>query len=135
MVQITTFLTAALAGLATAAPATSDLTRRLNTGDLTWYTEGMGVNPTACGAVHQITEHIAALSAADYGTYANPNESPVCGKYIRIHGPNGNSVQAKVVDKCYGCAQGDVDVMPVVFLALGYTEAVGRVSGMTWEWV
>lgn len=131
MVQISSFLTAALAGFAAAAPT---VPRGLSTGDLTWYTEGMGVNPTACGAVHQITEHIAALSAADYGTYANPNDSPVCGKYIRIHGPNGNTARAKVVDKCYGCSQGDVDVMPVVFAALGYTEAVGRVTGMTWEW-
>lgn len=130
MVQVSSLLTAALVGLVGAAPTAP---RGISTGDLTWYTEGMGVNPTACGAVHQITEHIAALSSADYGTYANPNDSPVCGKYIRIHGPDGSTVRAKVVDKCYGCSPGDVDVMPVVFKALGYTEAVGRVTGMTWE--
>lgn len=130
MISFSALVTCALAGLVVAAPTAS---RSINTGDLTWYTEGMGVNPTACGAVHSVTEHIAALSSEDYGTYANPNDSPVCGKYILIHGPNGNSVRAKVVDKCYGCSQGDVDVMPVVFNALGYTEAVGRVAGMTWE--
>lgn len=73
-------------------------------------------------------QHIAALSGEDYGVYANPNDSPVCGKKIRVHGPNGNSVVATVADRCAGCAPGDVDVTPVVFLELGYEQAVGRVD-------
>lgn len=83
-------------------------------------------NPSSC------LQHIAALSEADYGVYANPNESPVCGKKIRVHGPNGNSVLATVADRCAGCATGDVDVTPVVFAELGYAQDIGRV-GVSWN--
>lgn len=80
------------------------------------------------------SQHIAALSPDDYGTYANPNNSPVCGKQIRIHGSNGQSVVAKVVDRCAGCTGHNVDVTPAVFLELGYSESVGRVE-MSWEYL
>lgn len=150
-----TLLTALIA-LTTAAPTPEVEERSLTSGSLTWYTEGMGVSATACGTVHQVTEvryqsrdlrtficsihiltfkkHIAALSSSDYGTYANPNDSPVCGKHIRIHGPNGKKTIAKVVDRCAGCSTGDVDVTPAVFLSLGYATSVGRVN-MNWEYI
>ncbi|KAJ4385814.1 hypothetical protein N0V93_010245 [Gnomoniopsis smithogilvyi] len=130
-------LLTAFAALTAAAPMADQSPaepRGLLSGQLTWYTEGMGVSATACGTVHQVTEHIAALSPADYGTYANPNDSPVCGKHIRIHGSNGNSVVAKVVDRCAGCTGHNVDVTPVVFTTLGFTEAVGRVE-MSWQFI
>ncbi|KAK2615785.1 hypothetical protein N8I77_002512 [Diaporthe amygdali] len=126
MFRIATALTA-LAALATAAPAPQS-SRGITSGSLTWYTEGLGQGYTACGTLSAITDHIAALSPADYGEYANPNESPVCGKQIRVHGPNGNSVLATVADRCAGCATGDVDVTPTVFLELGYAQDVGRVA-------
>lgn len=77
-------------------------------------------------------QHIAALAPADYGEYANPNDSPVCGKTIKIHGPNGNTVQATVADRCTGCSTGDVDVTPTVFELLGFAQSIGRVQ-ISWE--
>ncbi|KAI7788327.1 riboflavin aldehyde-forming enzyme [Diaporthe eres] len=130
MFRIATALTA-LAALATAAPAPQS-SRGITSGSLTWYTEGIGSAFTACGTMVTLTDHIAALSEADYGVYANPNESPVCGKKIRVHGPNGNSVLATVADRCAGCATGDVDVTPVVFAELGYSQDIGRV-GVSWN--
>lgn len=137
MVYFTTLLTTALAGLAAAAPTTSSLEPRFLTGSgkLTWYTEGLGTAATACGTVHTVTEHIAALSPSDYGVYANPNNSPVCKRHIKIHGPNGKSVTAKVVDRCAGCTKGHIDVTPTVFLSLGYPQSKGVVQGITWELV
>ncbi|CAN8101917.1 unnamed protein product [Discula destructiva] len=149
MLGSTTILVA-FAALATAAPMANQTIhtepramtnhtlraepRGLLSGQLTWYTEGMGVLPTACGAVHQVTEHIAALSPADYGVYANPNNSPVCGKQIRVHGSNGHSVVATVADRCAGCTGHNVDVTPGVFVALGFSEGAGRVD-ISWEYL
>ncbi|ROW07570.1 hypothetical protein VPNG_06840 [Cytospora leucostoma] len=130
MLYATTLLTA-LASLVAAAPHTAPRDGS-STGSLTWYTEGLGVTPTACGSIVGITEHIAALSPEDYGTYDNPNDSPVCGKTITIHGSNGNTVQAKVADRCAGCSTGDVDVTPTVFELLGLSQSIGRVQ-ISWE--
>lgn len=52
-------LLAAFAALAAAAPMSNQSPaepRGLLSGQLTWYTEGMGVSATACGTVHQVTE-------------------------------------------------------------------------------
>lgn len=49
----------AFAALAAAAPFANQSPaepRGLLSGQLTWYTEGMGVSATACGTVHQVTE-------------------------------------------------------------------------------
>lgn len=56
MLGVTTLFTAfiALTAAAPAAPSLED--RGLLSGQLTWYTEGMGVSATACGTIHQITE-------------------------------------------------------------------------------
>lgn len=58
-------LLTAFAALAVAAPMADQSPaepRGLLSGQLTWYTEGMGVSPTACGTVHQVTEvHIYPL--------------------------------------------------------------------------
>lgn len=81
-----------------------------------------------------LPQHIVALSPEDYGTYANPNDSPVCGRKIRIHGANGKSTVAKVADRCAGCTGHNIDVMPIVFTALGFATAEGRVDA-SWEWV
>lgn len=137
MVHFATLLTVGFAGLVAAAPTTSSLEPRnlKGSGKLTWYTEGLATAATACGTMHALTEHIAALSPEDYGTYANPNNSPVCKKHIKIHGPNGNTITAKVVDRCAGCTTGHVDVTPTVFESLGYATSLGVVEGITWELV
>lgn len=57
---------------------------------------------------------------------ANPNNNPLCGKYINVHGPNG-SVRVKIVDTCPPCAFGDVDLSPAAFGKIG-DFVKGRVS-------
>lgn len=52
-------LVTGFAALIAAAPLASQTPaepRGLLSGQLTWYTEGMGVSATACGTVHQVTE-------------------------------------------------------------------------------
>lgn len=56
----------------------------------------------------------------------------MCGKTIRIHGPNGETTEAIVADRCAGCSSGDVDVTPTVFELLGFAQSVGRVN-ISWE--
>lgn len=102
-------------------------------GDLTWYDVGLG----ACGLTSTSDEAIVAISqkifdSPDYAT-ANPNLNPLCGKYVTIKGKNGQSYQAKVVDRCVGCAEADLDLSQDFFNTVT-SNGDGRVSGMSWSW-
>lgn len=64
----------------------------------------------------------------------NPNNNPLCGREVTI-AYGGQSFQAKVVDTCEGCAEGDLD------LSLGFFSHVtggaieeGRIHGVQWSW-
>lgn len=59
-------------------------------GSITWYNPSVGVG--ACG------ELVAAVSPQMYGSYPNPNNSPVCGKYVVVHAAGGKATWAKIVD-------------------------------------
>ncbi|KAH0370738.1 hypothetical protein KCU65_g2340, partial [Aureobasidium melanogenum] len=103
------------------------------TGDLTWYDVGMG----ACGLTSTSDEAIVAISQdifdnAQYKT-ANPNLNPLCGKYVTITGKDGKTYQAKVVDRCVGCAEADLDLSQGFFNTVT-SNGDGRVSGMSWTW-
>lgn len=103
------------------------------TGDLTWYDVGLG----ACGLTSTSDEAIVAISQdifdnAQYKT-ANPNLNPLCGKYVTITGKDGSSYQAKVVDRCVGCAEADLDLSQGFFNKVT-SNGDGRVSGMSWTW-
>ncbi|KAK7750826.1 hypothetical protein SLS62_007225 [Diatrype stigma] len=98
------------------------------TGDLTHYDAGLG----ACGWTNTASDMIVALAIAQYGTDANPNNAAVCGKQIAIN-YNGKTVVAEVVDKCWGCASGDIDVSNAVFSQLTDL-GVGRVQ-VTWDFI
>lgn len=77
------------------------------TGDLTYYTLGMG----ACGwddSGKDLTENIVAISHVLMGEQSNGN--PMCGKTISIS-YGGKTIQATVRDKCMGCAADDIDGM------------------------
>ncbi|KAI8957742.1 RlpA-like double-psi beta-barrel-protein domain-containing protein-containing protein [Daldinia sp. FL1419] len=94
-------------------------------GDMTYYTPGLG----ACGKWNSEADAIVALSQAQYGHDANPNNAKVCGRRINIH-YGGKTATATVVDKCMGCASGSIDVSPAVFRQLAPLDK-GRVK-VTW---
>ncbi|MFJ7998423.1 RlpA-like double-psi beta-barrel domain-containing protein [Streptomyces sp. NPDC096310] len=113
---------------ATAAPAAAAPSGAQATGQATWYNTGLG----ACGWYNNDSELVVAISVAQYGNYPNPNNSPQCGRQIRVNGPLG-SVVVRVVDKCMGCATNDVDLSPTAFSRIGDLNA-GRIN-VSWDWV
>lgn len=99
------------------------------TGDMTYFNQGLG----SCGQVKTDADAVVALSALDYGEWANPNEATVCGKWIKITA-NGKTARAQVWDKCPGgeCVSGGIDVSPSVFTQIADL-SVGRLT-VTWEY-
>ncbi|RYP86390.1 hypothetical protein DL770_004895 [Monosporascus sp. CRB-9-2] len=108
------------------AVAVSASTAVAFTGDMTHFTPGLG----ACGRVNSASDPVVALSPAQYGSFPNPNNSPVCGRWITIHG-NGRTTAAQVVDMCPSCASGSIDVSPVIFDDIAPLD-VGRIQ-VTWD--
>lgn len=103
------------------------------TGDLTWYQVGTG----SCGLTSTSDEAVVAISHTifddpQYAT-ANPNLNPLCGKTVTIKGKNGSSYTAKVVDRCVGCVEADLDLSEDFFNEVT-ANGDGRVPGMTWSW-
>ncbi|KAF7186384.1 Papain inhibitor [Pseudocercospora fuligena] len=100
------------------------------TGDLTWYDVGMG----ACGETSTADQPIVAISEAIFDSYpngGNPNNSPLCGKYLTITGKDGKAHKAKIVDRCPGCKESDLDLSQD-FFNLVTNNGDGRVGGMSW---
>ncbi len=58
---------------------------------------------------------VAAMNEADY------DGSAVCGQCVAVDGPNG-SVTVRIVDRCPGCAEGDLDLS---------REAFGRIAALS----
>ncbi|KAI0470609.1 RlpA-like double-psi beta-barrel-protein domain-containing protein-containing protein [Xylariaceae sp. FL0804] len=105
--------------LAVPAPFTNTSRSGAHSGDLTYYEPGLG----ACGETNSASDHVVALSQSDY-----PGG---CGKTITIY-KGGKTATATVVDKCMGCAAGDIDVSPTVFEEIADL-AVGRLQ-VTWDY-
>lgn len=100
-------------------------------GDLTYYAPGLG----ACGFTNTASEMICAISHILFdaaSTGSNPNDNPLCGLEIRLQ-REGKGVDVKIVDRCVGCAETDIDVSPAVFEKLANL-AQGRVS-VDWSWL
>jgi len=112
------------AGAETSAPVPSGG----NSGEATYFEPGLG----ACGDTHNSSQAIAAVSHYIYGDYANPNESQVCNKCVKVKSDHG-SVICQVVDRCPTCEPGSLDLSPTAFQALGEL-ATGRIA-ITWDWV
>jgi hypothetical protein len=94
-----------IAAPAAVATSSSKAGADTKTGDLTYYTVGLG----ACGeddSGKDNTENIVALSHLLMGTQSNGN--PFCGKTITIS-YGGKQVVATVKDKCMGCALNNID--------------------------
>jgi len=103
------------ASLVSAAPASY-------TGDGTYYQPGLG----ACGKTNGPTDLIVAVSAG----YFDSHRATVCGKAFTVR-YRGKSVKVQVVDRCAGCAMGDLDLSPAAFKHLAPL-AVGRIHGVNW---
>ncbi|KAK4208847.1 MRSP1/expansin-like protein [Rhypophila decipiens] len=128
IVFIITLGTSAMFASALPAEANTNVARSTS-GDFTHYSPGLG----ACGQVHGDGDAIVAISKDIFGNDANPNNSPQCNRRIRAY-YNGKSAEVTVVDKCMGCAAGDLDFSPSVFRALVGATDIGRVRG-TWDWI
>ncbi|KAI3338872.1 RlpA-like double-psi beta-barrel-protein domain-containing protein-containing protein [Ustulina deusta] len=127
-----TFVLAAATGLVSAAPAASSgaLEARSNSGDLTYYTPGLG----ACGVYNSESDSIVALSWKLFDPHTpngNPNNNSLCGRKIKVT-RGGKSAVVTVEDRCEGCNTNDLDVPVKVFSKLADPNA-GRVK-VTWNW-
>ncbi|KAL7908197.1 RlpA-like double-psi beta-barrel-containing domain-containing protein [Trichoderma velutinum] len=125
MVSFTAITLSLLPLLTSALPTSSstDLTPRQNFGDITFYNTGLG----ACGSVNNDEEYVAAVSAALFDSQS------VCGRSISVNF-NGATVNVQVVDRCAGCAFGDVDLSPRAFSDLTGSLDAGRVQG-SWDFI
>lgn len=63
---------------------------------------------------------VAAMNTTDYGT------ATYCGACVSVTGPSG-SVVVRIVDRCPGCAKGDLDLSQTAFKAIAPLSA-GRVD-------
>lgn len=119
---------AAAPAAASSVSTTSQQGADVKTGDLTYYTVGLG----ACGeddTGKDETENIVALSHLLMGTQSNGN--PYCGKTITIS-YGGKEVVATVKDKCMGCALNNIDVSTITFTSLLGSTEVGRQAVDWW---
>lgn len=79
----------------------------------TYFNPGAG----ACGVAEDPSTPIAALAASDFDPSTpngNPNRNPLCGAKIKV-GRDGKEMVVRVVDRCAGCAPGDIDLSPAGF--------------------
>ena len=100
-----------------------------DSGSFTWYNTGLG----ACGQWNNDGDLIVAMNAAQFDANTpngNPNNNWWCNRQIRIS-YQGRTVDARIVDRCPGCAWGGLDLSPAAFQRLADLGA-GRVSGDWW---
>lgn len=105
-------------------PSTTFAAAAQSAGEATYYATGLG----ACGWTNTEDEMVVALNVHDW-----TNEA--CGQYVEItDSTTGNVQKARIVDKCPGCASGDLDMTEKLFSALsnGNTDQ-GRFK-MTWHY-
>ncbi|WFD34002.1 hypothetical protein MCUN1_000830 [Malassezia cuniculi] len=103
-----------------------------HTGQGTYYTPGLG----SCGEHSTDSDMIVAVSHKMYdskSTSSNPNSNPLCGKMIEAQYGN-RKVQVKVVDRCTGCADTDLDFSPAAFKKLS-SIGKGRLHNLKWKFV
>lgn len=104
-----------------AAAAQCLAARAPQTGQATYYAaDGTG----NCSFPADATRMVAAINAPDYATAA------WCGACLEVTGPSGTTV-VRVVDKCPGCAHGDLDLSREAFERIAPLSA-GRVA-ITWR--
>jgi len=104
-------------------------------GQGTFYDTGL----TACGVTNNDGEMIVAVSHTLFDSFpgyngANPNNNPICGKKIKANF-KGKSVIVTVTDRCEGCKPDDLDFTPTAFQRLIGDLGLGRVDGVSWDFV
>lgn len=107
-----------------AAPATGGYE---HVGEATFYDPDLG----ACGTSNSGSEMVAAISQSLFDLTTpngNPNKNPVCGRKARCSVKGGKEFIVTIVDRCVGCAFGDIDLSPAAFRASGAQESEGRVK-------
>ncbi len=103
------------------APGSACFTEPTHTGEATYYAaDGTG----NCSFAARADRMVAALNTSDYAG------AGLCGACIAVSGPDG-AVTVRVVDRCPGCALGDVDLSAEAFAMIA-NPAAGRVA-ITWE--
>jgi len=124
--------TTALAG-PTRMNARQDAAAANFAGDATYYAVGLG----ACGDTNTDSEFVVAINNPQYESNGGtPNGGGPCGKFVQITDTQTGVKQiAKVVDRCPGCKEGDLDMSPSLFAALhnGNMDA-GRFP-ISWEFI
>ncbi|KFA79743.1 hypothetical protein S40288_00709 [Stachybotrys chartarum IBT 40288] len=110
----------ALFGLTAAAPS-GNLPNIA--GEITFFEPGLG----ACGQVHGPDDFIAAVSHIRY------DRESLCGRMLRVT-RDGRSADVRVVDRCAGCKEDDIDLSPAAFRQVIGDLGLGRVNG-NWEWI
>lgn len=93
------------------------------TGEATYYS---ATGEGSCSFDASSDKLVAALNGADYGN------AELCGACMAVTGPQG-SVTVRVVDKCPGCAKGDLDLSREAFEKISPLSA-GRVD-IRWKLV
>ncbi|KZV82255.1 hypothetical protein EXIGLDRAFT_729962 [Exidia glandulosa HHB12029] len=122
-------VTLAFTALAVATPVARQLGPQ--TGDGTFYDVGLG----SCGINSSPSENVVAVSQSVFdsfpGATANPNNNPICGQHATVSF-NGKTIDVTIVDRCTGCAPGDLDFSTGAFSQLADMSA-GRIHGIQWS--
>jgi expansin (peptidoglycan-binding protein) len=80
------------------------------TGEGTFYELGDGNGN--CGFTAADEPLYAAMNKADY------EDAHICGAFVAVTGPAGNTVQVRIIDQCPECKPGDIDLNPRSFARL-----------------
>src|SRR5436309_14056358 len=95
----------------------------IHTGEATFYTFASGAGSCMFDSTPNDLM-VGAMNDIDYGN------SQVCGECASITGPSG-AIVIRIVDRCPGCLQGDIDLSPLAFSYIADT-SLGRVP-ITWR--
>ena len=95
----------------------------IRTGEATFYTFASGAGSCMFDSTPNDLM-VGAMNDVDYGN------SQVCGECVSLTGPNG-IILIRIVDRCPGCLQGDIDLSPLAFSLIADT-ALGRVP-ISWK--
>lgn len=101
-------------------------------GEATHYQPGLG----SCGGRNDASEMVVAVSHSKYDAKAkgqNPNKNPYCGKKLKVS-YQGKSIEVKVVDRCPGCGENDLDLSPTAFKKLAPL-GKGRLKELKWKMI
>ena len=101
-------------------------------GEVTHYQPGLG----SCGDNNDASEMVVAVSHSKYDAKAksqNPNENPLCGKKVKVT-YEGKSIEVKLVDRCPGCSENDLDLSPTAFKKLAPL-GKGRLKQVKWKMI